>query len=109
MLATCRADETQPFTTARGSLDGGTFEGKAPTGARLELSEPPELGAFAFFQVGDDLADDVVQASRRPWLSKRVCFARRPASSAFFIPIHANKGAKEHSRFAFWVTGWLES
>ena len=61
MRATCRADDMLPFTTARGSLDGGTFEREAPLGARLELSKPWKLGACAFFEVRDDLADDVVQ------------------------------------------------
>ena len=61
MRATCRADDTLPFTTARGSLDGRTFKGKASLRTRFELSEPGKLGALAFFKVRDDLADDVVQ------------------------------------------------
>ncbi len=61
MRATCRADDTLPFTTARGSLDGGAFEGKAPLRSRRKLSKPGKLGAFALLEVRDDLADDVVQ------------------------------------------------
>src|SRR5438552_19107633 len=62
---------------------------KAKRQLELELSEPPELGAFAFFQVGDDLADDVVQlvgglGFRNAFVSPDARPAR-PSSSQFTL------------------------
>ena len=59
--ATWTADDQLPFTTARGPF---TVELEVPLVTRLELTESRELSALPLFEIGDDLADYVIQLIR---------------------------------------------
>src|SRR6266852_5534434 len=61
MRATCCAEDQLPFTTTRSAFTALAVECKRPFSSRLESSEPRQLGSLALLQIGNNLADHVVQ------------------------------------------------